>query len=190
MVFLIKGTLTEEDRNAWRDMAEQREQTTRKKYRKKVRRWLEDKLCAVGNTAFGALTLCAVVSGGMKAGWAVWGLILLFGGPWMFLKTGHCPARETVSPPGQDFPPSGMPDMPVRAEFFGDGCFTCWDAFGKARLGYSSILCAWEDEGRFYLFFRDRPPLVLPKRAFTRWMPEDFRDFLERELGWPVERIK
>lgn len=81
-----------------------------------------------------------------------------------------------------------MPDMPVRAVFFGDGSFTFWESSKKARLGYQAVAAAWEDEGRFYLSFQDRPPLVLPKRGLGRWMPEDFRDFLERELGKPIER--
>lgn len=190
MVFLVRETLTEEDRKAWKRLAAQREQAARKKHRKAVRGWLGDKLCGVCNTVFGILALYAVASGGMKAGCAVWGLILLFAGPWMFLASGHCPAREAASPPGQDFPPSGMPETPVRAVFFGDGCFAFWNGAGKVRPGYSSIICAWEDAGRFYLFFRNCPPLVLPKRSLGRWMPEDFRDFLERELGFPVERIK
>lgn len=190
MVFHVQETLTEEDRATWRRLAARREEAARKKHRKTVRSWLGDKLCGVGITLFGILTLCAVASGGMKAGWAVWGLILLFGGPWMFLASGHYPVRETASPPSQDFPPSGMPDLPVQVVFFGDGCFTFWDASGKVRLGYSSITSAWEDAGRFYLFFADRPPLVLPKRGFARGTPEDFRNFLEGEIEWIVERIK
>ena len=81
-----------------------------------------------------------------------------------------------------------MPDTPVRAVFFEDGCFGFWDASGKVRRGYSSVAAAWEDEGRFYLFFRDRPPLVLPERGLDGGTPEAFRDFLEQKLGTPVER--
>ena len=81
-------------------------------------------------------------------------------------------------------------DIPLRAVFFGDGCFSIWTPTKRIRLGYSSISAAWEDEGRFYLFFTGRPPLVVRKSGLGRWMPEDFRDFLEQEFGWPVERIK
>ena len=65
-----------------------------------------------------------------------------------------------------------------------------WNASERVRLGHSSITAAWEDEGRFYLFFQDRPPLILPKRGFTGGTPEEFRGLLERELEWFVERIK
>ena len=87
--------------------------------------------------------------------------------------------------PGEDSP---LPD-PVRAAFFENGCLVFWDAAGKVRLGYSSIAAAWEDGGRFYLFFRDRPPLVLPERGLDGGTPEAFRDFLERKMGAPVERV-
>lgn len=65
-----------------------------------------------------------------------------------------------------------------------------WDVSEKVRRSYSSIAAVWEDEGRFYLLFQDRPPLVLPKRGVVQGTPEDFRDFFERKLGRPVERIK
>ena len=83
-----------------------------------------------------------------------------------------------------------MPNGPVKAAFFGDGRFVFWDVSEKVRRGYSPVAAAWEDEGRFYLFFEDRLPLVLPKRGLAGGTAEDFRDFLEREFGWPVERIK
>lgn len=190
MVFLVRETLTEEDRAAWRSLAAQRERTARKKHRKAVRGWVWDKICAVGITAFGVLTLWAVASGGMKAGWVIWGLLMLAAGSWMFITVGRCPAWKPVFPPGRDFPRSGMPDTPVKAAFFGDGHFVFWDASEKVRRGYSSITAVWEDKGRFYLFFQDRPPLVLPKRGFAGETPEEFQDFLEGEFGWPVERIK
>lgn len=189
MVFRVQGTLTEEDRATWRRLAAHRERTARKKHRKAVRSWLGEKLWAVYGVAWGLLTLWGVAHG-MAVGWVILALFLLTVSPWMFIKAGRCPVWEPASPPGQDFPPSGMPDAPVRAVFFRDGCFTFWDASGRVRLGYSSVLCAWEDGGRFYLFFQDRPPLVLPKRGFAGGTPEDFRDFLEGELGWPVERMK
>lgn len=189
MVFLVRGILTEEDWAAWRELATQRERVSRKKRRRSIRGWLGNKLCGIANTVFGTLTLCAVVSGGMKAAWAIWGLIAMIGGLWIFLATGRYPARETAYSPGQDFPPSGIVNLSIQAVFFEDGYFAFWDDLGKIRLRYSSILCTWEDKGRFYLFFRDRSPLVLPKRGFVRCIPENFRDLLERELGRPVERL-
>lgn len=189
MVFLVRGILTEEDWSAWRELATQRERVSRKKRRRSIRGWLGNKLCGIANTVFGTLTLCAVVSGGMKAAWAIWGLITMIGGLWIFLTTGRYPARETAYSPGQDFPPSGIVNLSIRAVFFEDGYFAFWDDSGKIRLRYSSILCTWEDKGRFYLFFQDRSPLVLPKRGFVRCIPENFRDLLERELGRPVERL-
>lgn len=189
MVFLVRGILTEEDWAAWRELATQRERVSRKKRRRSIRGWLGNKLCGIANTLFGTLTLCAVVSGGMKAAWAIWGLITMIGGLWIFLATGRYPARETAYSPGQDFPPSGIVNLSIQAVFFEDGYFAFWDDLGKIRLRYSSILCTWEDKGRFYLFFRDRSPLVLPKRGFVRCIPENFRDLLERELGRPVERL-
>lgn len=125
----------------------------------------------------------------MKAAWAIWGLITMIGGLWIFLATGRYPARETAYSPGQDFPPSGIVNLSIQAVFFEDGYFAFWDDLGKIRLRYSSILCTWEDKGRFYLFFQDRSPLVLPKRGFVRCIPENFRDLLERELGRSVERL-
>lgn len=189
MVFLVREILTEEDWAAWRELAAQRERIARKKHRRSIRGWLGNKLCGIVNTLFGILTLCAVVSGGMKAAWAIWGLILMIGGLWIFLAAGRCPAREKACSPGRDFPPSGIVNLPIRAVFFEDGYFAFWDTSGKTRLRYSSILRAWEDMGRFYLFFQDRSPLVLPKRGFVRCIPENFRDLLERELGRPVERL-
>lgn len=189
MVFLVREILTEEDWAACRELVTQRERIARKKHRRSIRGWIGNKLCGIVNTMFGTLTLCVVVSGGMKAPWAIWGLILMIGGLWMFLTTGRYPARETAYSPSQDFPPSGILNLSIRAVFFEDGYFAFWDTSGKTRLRYSSILCTWEDKGRFYLFFQDRSPLVLPKRGFVRCIPEDFRDLLERELGRPVERF-
>ncbi len=189
MVILVRETLTEEDWTAWRELAAQRERIARKKHRKLTLSWFGNKLCGIANTMLGTFTLCAVVSGGMKAAWAIWGLILVIGGLWIFLETGHCPAREKPHSPGQDFPPSGIVNLSIQAVFFEDGYFAFWDTSGKTRLRYSSILCTWEDKGRFYLFFQDRSPLVLPKRGFVRCIPENFRDLLECELGRPVERL-
>ena len=189
MVFLVREILAEEDLVAWRELAAQRKRIARKKHRRSIRNWLGNKLCGIVNTVFGTLTLCAVVSGGMKAAWVIWGLITMIGGLWIFLATGRYPAREAAYSPRWDSPPSGIVDLSIRAVFFEDGYFAFWDTSGKTRLRYSSILCIWEDKGRFYLFFQDRSPLVLPKRGFVRCIPENFRDFLEWELGRPVERL-
>lgn len=190
MVFRVRAFLTEEDRKAWRRLAAQRERSARKKHRKAVRGWLGVKLCGIGNTVFGALMLCAVISGGMRAAWGILASVLTVTGLWIFLTAGRCPVWELFSPSGRDFPPSVVPNGPAKAAFFGDGYFVFWEGPGKVRLGYSSISAYWEDEGRFYLFFEDRPPLVLPKRGLAGGTAEDFRDFLEQEFGWPVERIK
>lgn len=189
MVFLVREILTKEDWTAWRKLAAQRERIVRKKHRRSIRGWLENKLCGIVNIVFGTLMLCAVVSGGMKAAWAIWGLILMIGGLWIFLAAGRYPAHETAYSPGQDFPPSRIVNLSIRAVFFEDGYFAFWDTSGKTRLRYSSILDTWEDKGRFYLFFQDRSPLVLPKRGFVRCIPENFRNLLELELGRPVERL-
>lgn len=190
MVFLVRETLTEEDRAAWRRVAVQRERAARKKHQKAVRGWFWDKLCGFGIMMSGILALFLCAYDDMKIRWMIFGLLAAFGGLWMFVSVGRRPARETASPPGQAFPSPGMPDAPVRAAFFGDGCFAYWNASGKVRLGYSSITGVWEDAGRFYLFFADRPPLVLPKRGFSGGMPEEFRNFLEQRFEWPVEWMK
>lgn len=184
MVFRVRGTLLEEDQAAWRRLSARRERAARKKRRKAVCSWAWDKFCGFGIAMYGVLALCLAIYDGVRIGWTICGLLMTFGGLWMFVSVGRRPVRETAAPPSQDFPPSGMPDTPVRAVFFGDGCFVLWEGPGKVRLGYSSILSAWEDEGRFYLFFQDRPPLVLPKRGLAGGTAEEFRDFLEREFGW------
>lgn len=186
MVFLVRGTLTEEDRAGWRRLAAQRERTARKKRRREVLSWLGDKFCGLICVLMGAVMLYAIVSGGASAWYLLCAPFMLIGGVLVLVIQRHCPAGEVERLSGEDSP---LPD-PVRAAFFGDGCFAFWDASGKVRLGYSAIAAAWEDEGRIYLFFRDRPPLVLPKRGFAGGTAEDFRDFLERELGFPSERIK
>lgn len=190
MVFLVRGTLTEEDKTAWKRLAAQRERTARKKHRKAVRSWLGDKLCGFGITMFGILALLLGMYDGMRIKWIIFGLLMTFGGIWMFVSVGWRPVRETTAPPGRDIPPSDMPEGPVKAAFFGDGCFVFWDISEKIRQGYSSITVVWEDEGRFYLFFRDRPPLVLPKRGFAGGTAEDFRDFLEAGQKLFINRIK
>ena len=71
MVILVRETLTEEDWTAWRELAAQRERIARKKHRKLTLSWFGNKLCGIANTMLGTFTLCAVVSGGMKAAWAI-----------------------------------------------------------------------------------------------------------------------
>ena len=88
MVFRVRAFLTEEDRKAWRRLAAQRERSARKKHRKAVRGWLGVKLCGIGNTVFGALMLCAVISGGMRAAWGILASVLTVTGPWIFLMAG------------------------------------------------------------------------------------------------------
>lgn len=148
--------------------------------------WFWAKLSSFVCAAAGAVMLYAISTGGISMGYLLCAPLMLVCGAFTFVIRGRIPVREVNCFLREDFP---IPDV-RRAAFFGDGCFVFWDAAGKVRLGYSSVSSAWEDEGRFYLFFQDRPPLVLPKRGFSGGTEEEFRDFLEREFGWPVERIK
>lgn len=196
MVFFIKETLTAEDRAAWRRMAVCRERYARRGDWFVAIVLLPIKLLKLlGLLLFvcGGLILyscgASFRNGRYLEGllYTVSGLINSMSGVCLFLLF-RAPSMRPRRLSKKDFPPSDMPDMPVRAVFFGDGSFTFWESSKKTRLGYQAVAAAWEDEGRFYLFFQDRPPLVLPKRGLGRWMPEDFRDFLERELGKPIER--
>ena len=121
MVFLVREILTEEDWAAWRELATQRERVSRKKHRSSIRGWLGNKLCGIANTVFGTLMLCAVVSGGMKTVWAIWGLILMIAGLWIFLAAGRYPAtRDSL------FVRSGLPSF-RDSEFADPGCiFRGW----------------------------------------------------------------
>lgn len=186
MVFLVRETLTEEDRAAWRRLRDKRIREVRRERRRNTLGWLADVLSAFLCTAMGAAALYAIARGKMSAWYLLAAPFMLVGGACILLTRGRIPARETGLLPGEELPFSDT----VRAVFFGDGCFAFWDTSGKVRMGYSSIHDIWEDEGRFYLFFKDRPPLVVRKSGLGRWMPEDFRDFLENTLGFPVERVK
>lgn len=191
MVFLIKDTLTVEDRAAWRRLAVQRERHACGGYRILMILWLTMKLLGLFLLVSGglALYLCGTsfkdkrILKGML--YTAMGLIYSMGGIWLFLRLRNPPIRPRRLPK-EDFPPSGMPDMPVRAVFFEDGSFTFWEASEKVRLGYQAVDSVWEDSGCFYLFFRERPPLVLPKRGLGRQGPEGFRRFLERTIGKPM----
>lgn len=193
MVFRIKAELTEEDRAAWRRLAASRDQALRRKCQAAVWEWVKDKLPILPGMAFCIAGLYAVSLGRgpllKRISVGVFSLLFLLAGVLAFVARPY-PAKRSEHLPIWDFPPTAMLDIPVRAAFFGDGCFVFRASGEKIRLGYSTITGAWEDGGRFYLFFADRPPLVLPKRGLDRWMPEDFRDFLERELEVPVERMK
>lgn len=186
MVFLVRETLTEEDRAAYQRLRDRRMRETRRKRRRDKLGWLGDQLSRFICTAMGLLALYAIGSGGMSVWYLPCAVIMLVCGVVTFSVRRRSPARETDYLPKEEIPLSD----PVRAAFFGDGCFAFWNVSGKVRLGYSSIISVWEDAKRFYLFFADRPPLLLPKRGFAGGTPEDFRSFLERETGWIVERIK
>ena len=193
MVFRVRAFLTEEDRKAWRRASAKREKLARGGYGLFLGLWLAMKLLGMFLAGCGVAILYwtgAEAPGVLPGVWqAIIALYAIGGGGWLLLTLPRPPKRPEKLP-DRDFPPSGMPDTPVRAAFFGDGYFVFWEGSGKVRRGYSSISVYWEDEGRFYLFFEDRPPLVLPKRGLAGGTEEDFRDFLEREFGWPVERIK
>ena len=183
MVFLVRETLTEEDKTACRKAAAR----WCKSIHKPPEGWGSRIFVCLYLTGMG----CFVLKFLLETNVSIWNplgistmvcVLLLWAIVW------PRPLRAPVF-----FKPVPAPewqDTPLRVVFFGDGCFSIWTPMGKTRLGYSSITSVWEDEGRFYLFFQDRPPLVVRKSGLGRWMPEDFRDFLEREFGWPVERIK
>lgn len=193
MVFRIKAELTEEDRRAWQRVAACRARSFRRGYGFLMLLWLAMKILGLsllvlvsvmlallsGSDTWLVIKLCGMVDAAVFVYFGI-GLLRLF----------FRPPKRPDGPPAWDFPPDKLSETPVRAAFFGDGCFAFRASGEKIRLGYSTITGAWEDGGRFYLFFADRPPLVLPKRGLGRWMPEDFRDFLERELEVPVERMK
>ena len=186
MVFFVRETLTEEDRAAYQHLRDQRDREARRKRRRNTLDWLGGNLSGFLCVMMGIVMLYAIVSGGVSAWYLLDIPFMLAGGVVTLVMRRHFPAGEMNLLPGEKFPPSDI----VRAVFFEDGCFAFWNTSGKARLGYSSIHGAWEDKERFYLFFQDRPPLVLPKRGFAGCGPEDFRDFLERELDCLVERGK
>ena len=199
MVFFIRETLTAEDRAAWTQFA-----ARRKRDEARCRRcdqilygiiwvlWLALKFFGLFSIICGAAFLPDCVGADVPL-WlrfiGVSAAVVLIGcGIRLLFLFRHSPGWP---PPMAELsvPAVELSDVQVQAAFFEDGCFTFWNASEKVRLGYSSITGAWEDGDRFYLFLAGRPPLVLPKRGLARWMPEDFRDFLERELGAPVERI-
>ncbi len=187
MVFLVREALTEEDRAAWRRVSVRWQKLPRRGYGLFLCLWLAMKLLGVFLTGYGGVILywTGAEDPGLFAGVlrAIIALYAIGGGGWLLLTLPRPPKR-----PGKQ--PVQEPVLIIRTVFFGDGCFMIWNASERVRLGYSSITAAWEDEGRFYLFFQDRPPLILPKRGFTGGTPEEFRGLLERELEWFVKRIK
>lgn len=185
MIFFFRETLTEEDRAAWRRLRSRWKREVRKKRRRDVLDWIGDKFSSLACAAAGALMLYAVSSGGMSVGYLFCAAPMLVAGTLMFAARGRFPDKETDLLPKEDI----LPPDPARAVFFGDGSFTFWERSVKVRMGYSAVTGAWEDGERFYLLLQNRIPLVLPKRGLGRWMPEDFRDFLERETGAPVKEI-
>ncbi len=190
MVFRVRGTLTKEDRAAWRRLAVRYDRSVVKKYRTAKRERLKMKLSAWLMLIISGVGLFAAVSGGISPWMAPLMLFLIITGIFLlfFVK------QPEIKPPTRlfeyDFPPSDMPDTPVRAAFFEDGCFVFWNAAERVRLGYAAITAAWEDAERFYLFLRNRPPLVLPKRGFAGEMSEDFRGFLGNTIDFPMKSMK
>lgn len=183
MVFLVRETLTEEDRAACLKAAER----WCRSVHKPPEGWGSRIFVCLYVTGLGCFGLN--ISRGMGLSiWSPAGLFMLLCvlGIWAMLWPWDLRApvffKPTLAPELQD--------IPLRIVFFGDGSFSVWTPTERIRLGYSTITSAWEDKGRFYLFFQDRPPLVVRKSGLGRWMPEDFRDFLEGTLGFPVELIK
>lgn len=193
MVFLVRETLTEEDKTAWKRVSIRRQKLARSGYGLFLSLWLAMKLLGAYVCGIGLLILyvTAVADPGLIMGvlQAAMALCAIGAGGWL-ISTFLRPPIRPEKLPERDSPPPGIPDTPVWAVFFGDNRFFFRDALEKVCMSYSSIISIWEDAGRFYLFFKDCPPLVLPKRGFAGGTPEDFRDFLEKEFGWPVERIK
>lgn len=183
MVFLVRETLTKEDETACRRAAERWCRTLHKP----EEGW--------GSRIFVCLYVTALWCFGLKI---LLGMGISFWSPagifalicvlltWAVIWPWNLRAPVFFKP----IPAPEWQDIPLRIVFFGDGCFSIWAPAERIRLGYSSVTAVWEDEGRFYLFFEDRPPLLLPKRGFSGGTAEEFRDFLEQEFGWPVERIK
>lgn len=60
---------------------------------------------------------------------------------------------------------------------------------GGRQYGYETLKAVYEVNGFFVFEMTDRWG-TLDLSGFTRGTPEDFRDFLERKLGRPVERIQ
>ena len=60
---------------------------------------------------------------------------------------------------------------------------------GGRQYGYETLKAVYEANGLFVLKTADSWGALNPS-GFTQGTPEDFRDFLERKLGWPVERIQ
>lgn len=59
----------------------------------------------------------------------------------------------------------------------------------KSELEYNCIQRLLEDKDRFYLFDSPGSAFVLPKRDFRQGEAEEFRDFISRTTGKPVEQI-
>lgn len=178
-MFFVQGTLTKEDRKAWRKTAARWDRIIRRRRRTAVR---EGMAGGISLLVFGGLVLSAGVTGGMGAFWITGSLLSLAGG-YFLASAARVDQRMPSRLPKDCFPPRKGGDIPVRAVFFGDGCFAFWGRRGKIRLGNRRIIASWEDESLFYLFLDSHPPLVLPKRGFVRRTPEEFRSFLKEELG-------
>ena len=188
-VFFVQGALTEEDRKAWRQMVDRRNKVIRKERQAAVRGWLDQKLTGLFCVIWGGgLIVLAAFTGRVDVLPIILASFFLVGG--VVIMTAKFPVKKPPDPlPEECFPPPELPDMPIGAAFFGDGCFVFWAASEKTRLGYQAITAAWEDGDRFYLLLKNRLPLVLSKRRFVQRTPEDFRGFLEGRLGRPFDAM-
>ena len=71
-----------------------------------------------------------------------------------------------------------------------DDGITCQSAGSLLNFEYALVQCVLEDQERFYLFVDQRAAHMLRKDGFTQGTAEDFRAFIEKKTGKPVEYIK
>lgn len=60
----------------------------------------------------------------------------------------------------------------------------------RSEYEYGLILRILEDKARFYLFDTVQTAFILPKRDFEQGTVDDFREFIGRTTGKPIEYMK